>query len=506
MSVMIESIGSRSKRWMQIKREEFMLVEEAARGSKNVPSCLQRQPSRLLHAISSLSSSSVSRKESSESNSKSGEHEKRRDMVGNAECKPTSVGPVSVQEDGDGATKVSLSSGSGNEDSSKGSSQGYHDYNAKPLPDPKLVDGDASNRSIDESPEDSGNSKGQNIADSSSDDAISNCADEPDLKRRKVDFSVASSVKTLTSDESGHSTPCTSLPTAKIAKSGGIPHNILPVLKKLQKIGSTANGPARLEMTPPVPVTFAGIGKRSTARVSSYGTASKADKSTSSSTSVGNSANGGPAMISADAETSSNSSSCNMPQIKAHYYINEDDMIIMDEVLMCPFIFRSQDAVLCGALSECTSPGMLRAHFSKRNKLLSLEMVYDSMGVMQQLERANGNEGTPQIIPGNLEMALSPTTSEARVITLAKAPFLIVNVNEVWTKTTGYTQSEVEGRPYLALLDGEHTVPAASERRGKPRYNLDDVAKGKSACMTNIHYDKYGNDYIEFVCSYRLIK
>ena len=67
-------------------------------------------------------------------------------------------------------------------------------------------------------------------------------------------------------------------------------------------------------------------------------------------------------------------------------------------------------------------------------------MIYDSMGFMQQLERASGNEMTAQIIPGSLEMALSPTAMEARVITLAEKPYRIVNVNEAWTKLTKYTQ------------------------------------------------------------------
>jgi hypothetical protein len=42
-----------------------------------------------------------------------------------------------------------------------------------------------------------------------------------------------------------------------------------------------------------------------------------------------------------------------------------------------------------------------------------------------------------QIVAGSLEMALAPTSMEARVITVAKPPYQIVNVNEVWTQMTG---------------------------------------------------------------------
>jgi hypothetical protein len=134
-----------------------------------------------------------------------------------------------------------------------------------------------------------------------------------------------------------------------------------------------------------------------------------------------------------------------------------------------------------------------------------MELIYDAMGFMQQLERASGNEGAAQIIPGSLEMALAPTTDEARVITLARAPYLIVNVNELWTKTTGYTQMEVEGSEYCALLEGEDTVHAAKTRPHRPPHLLEEVAKGRPACSTNIHYDKDGRDFIEFVCSFPLM-
>jgi PAS domain-containing protein len=151
-------------------------------------------------------------------------------------------------------------------------------------------------------------------------------------------------------------------------------------------------------------------------------------------------------------------------------------------------------------------PGMLRAQFSERNKLLGLELVYDAMGFMQQLERASGREGAAQVIPSTLEMALSPSASDARVISTAKPPFQIVNVNDVWTQITGYTQMEVESEPYLSLMEGEGTVPQANERHNKPTYDLEEVAKGRTACTTNIHYDKAGNDFMEYVCSYPLTK
>jgi hypothetical protein len=361
-------------------------------------------------------------------------------------------------ESGPEATKVSCSSGSSSDSTGKlqAASKDFHDYHAKPLPDPKLGDSSSSSPS-DDPPEDSGSSSNDDgkrvCTDSSSgDDSAAAIAASRAMKRRKVD-----GVASVDAANNGLS--------PNIAKTGGI-----------------------------------------TANVASVAGFSRPDAGAGDGLSANAPRTEGPAVVSADNMETSSSNSTQPPQIRAYYHMNEDDMILMEDVLMCPFIFRSQDAVVCGALAECVMPGMFRAHFSERNKLKSVEMVYDSMGFMQQLERASGSERSAQIIPGSLEMALSPSSTEARVITLAEPPFLIVNVNEVWTRLTKYTQMEVEGRDLLALLDGERTLPDAEERPGKPRHKFEDVAKGLSASSTNIHYDKNGRNFVDYVCSYPLTK
>ena len=196
----------------------------------------------------------------------------------------------------------------------------------------------------------------------------------------------------------------------------------------------------------------------------------------------------------------------NEDELGAYYAVNEDDMIMIDDILMCPFVFRTKNGVLCGALADCVMPGMLRANFSAANKLSSLEIVFDAMGFMQQLDGANGGEVIAQVIPGSLEMALMHSSTEARVITEAKPPFSIVHVNEQWTRLTKYSQIEVEGQELSSLLEGENTDPGARTRQGKPIHKFEEVAKGRSACSTNIHYDKFGNSFVDFMCSYPLTK
>ncbi|CAB9524220.1 expressed unknown protein [Seminavis robusta] len=499
VAVMVEGIGSRSTRWMQIKREEFFFLEESKRGPSRMPRSIQ--DNRLNAAVSSLSSSS-----GSSSGSASEEAHKSRKQ--GQEKNGAAALPA-------GGAKVSSSSGSSSESRRKqlaAASKDFHDYHAQPLPDPKLGDSGSSSPSED-SPEDSNSTNGEGkrvCTDSSSgDDSGAAIAAPRAMKRRKTDDGneAQQQAPNASAPAPNNGTFSPNLPP-NIAKTGGITANVMGI--GATGAAAAPAGGARQDAAPPsgrisaatavaLP-PFAGIGKRAAAPEQAAGGARQGAVSNVPS---GNASSiGGAAMVTNDTETSSSNSQ--IPQIRAFYHINEDDMILMEDVLMCPFIFRSQDAVVCGALAECVMPGMFRAHFSARNKLLSVEMVYDAMGFMQQLERASGSERTAQIIPGSLEMALSPTSTEARVITLAEPPFLIVNVNEVWTRLTKYTQMEVEGRELLALLEGEKTLPEASDRPGKPRHKFEDVAKALCASSTNIHYDKDGREFVDFVCSYPL--
>lgn len=192
--------------------------------------------------------------------------------------------------------------------------------------------------------------------------------------------------------------------------------------------------------------------------------------------------------------------------ICAFYAINDDDMIIIDDILMCPFLFRTRSAVMCGALTDCVMPGMIRANFSKANKLQSMEMVYDAMGFMQQLDGADGGHVTAQVIPGSLEMALMRAPDEARVITEARPPYAIVHVNEAWSKLMKYSQIDVEGEGLLCLIEGEQIDPSAKTRPRKPKHLFEEVGRGRSACSTNLHRDKLGNVFVDFMCSYPLTK
>jgi hypothetical protein len=497
---MVESVGSRCSRWILIKREDFLIREEERTGRKRMPKNIMQPNSRFQHAISSLSSSS-----SSSNHGSSGDDAQNKKRLRNQ----TLIDDVKQGRNG------------------QPNAGELHDYHAKPLPDPRLMDQeqDASSRTGEEdSPEDSnsGDDAYRVSADNSSgDDSAAAIKESRANKRRKIEPTEAMSAGAAAAETKKNALP------RNIAKKGGISHNVLPVMKPpLPK-----NGNARLALAPAIQLPpFAGIGKRSNlpanvgapAEDTFLGIPMGGEKKNAADTRAlqpteiadvintnNNNAMGGPpvlptgpAMISGDFETSSSNSSRGKPQIRAYYHVNEDDMILMEDVIMCPFVFRTQDTVLCGALAECIMPGMLRGHFSSTNKLLSMEMIYDAMGFMQQLERASGSELMAQIIPGSLEMALSPGSNECRVITLGEPPFRIVNVNEPWTRLTKYTQMEVEGMELFTLLEASSSDDQPSTNN--PPVDLNDVMAGRCKCTTRFHYDKNGREFVDFLSSYPL--
>jgi hypothetical protein len=547
ISVMVESVGSRSSRWKNIKRDYFLRKEEIRTGKvrPRMPRQIERQYSRLHHAVSSLSSSSAHSHSLSSGNGSgngSGEEEEEKKKFQSAKRRT----PEKNQDLGSPSKrkKVSCSSSSGT--SGLNSSEQalpinteYHDYNAKPLPDPKLDRGSsadtasAGSDSLTENDSDNAVVGRDMGADSSSGDEIN--PPRPARQKRQVPPTLEiptengpSSSKSARTEMQSFSTLPVSDPSTNssmdnvckdiaqprsglppnIAQSGGIVHNV-----QVGSINPRLNSAPAISLPP-----FTGLGRQSNV--------SKANPSNNTSISLSHSSNS-DVMGNTGLQSTANPISNSLPtpiapasniigenndgssdestssQILAFFHVNQDDMLLMDDILMCPFIFRTQDAVLCGALAECVMPGMLRAQFSPMNKLVSLEMVYDAMGFMQQLGRASGDEGFAEIIPNSLEMSLQPSNNEARVITTAKPPFSIVSANSAWTRITKYSQMEAEQKE-LTILDGKRTFHGAKNRPRKPSHDFSAVAAGRSGCSTNVFYDKYGKSFVAFVSSYPL--
>ena len=557
MAVMIETIGSRNTRWLQRKRDDFITKDSSSisnhhravlsaghrltyrvsslEGSRtsasvNMPSMVS-QNSRLQHAVSSLSGSS-----GSSSNGSGSEEELRRLATKDGGGKTSELTNDKKKQASTKAKQVSSSSsGSEQQQQQHGSNNDFHDYHAPSLLDPLPESGGTSTQDSDSPDADMDSDNCVVLGKHMCTDSSSSSGDEEKTnppKKSKTEVApepVSQQANASTSSDEPNAATGLSPIIAKsgiyfgnlppnIAKSG-ISHSVMVTAPALPQHAGHAK--FALSRAPKVALpTFAGLGKRKNKSSSSDDSSMVIkhhkhmppilhqphanNSSNTNSTESSSKKDCNIITIDNQSTSSSRSSSQNTRRgIQAHYYINEDDMIITDDVLMCPFIFRSQEAVWCGALAECVQPGMLRVSFSSTNKLLSVEMIFDAMGFCQQLERASGNEGMAQIIPNSLEMALAPSSEEARVITLAKHPFSIVSVNEKWMSVTGYTQLDAEGKE-LSILNGERTDSEAGVRVGMPPHDFENVAKGVCASSTNVHYDSKGLEFLASKCSYPL--
>lgn len=74
--------------------------------------------------------------------------------------------------------------------------------------------------------------------------------------------------------------------------------------------------------------------------------------------------------------------------------------------LMCRWLMKTENAIECGSKCEVFSHGMLRARFSAENRIKHLELVFDVMSLMQQLQRAQGGEGF-RVIPNTVRRGIA---------------------------------------------------------------------------------------------------
>ncbi|CAN0473909.1 unnamed protein product [Ectocarpus sp. 12 AP-2014] len=123
--------------------------------------------------------------------------------------------------------------------------------------------------------------------------------------------------------------------------------------------------------------------------------------------------------------------------------------------LMCQWLMKTDNATECGALCDVFSHGILRAHFSPNNRIKRLEIVFDVMSLMQQLQRAVG-QGELRMVPNTLALATQPS-QQARLVLSAVPPYGITHTNEAWTALMGHTAEEAKMFPFT-LMNGPAEV------------------------------------------------
>lgn len=166
------------------------------------------------------------------------------------------------------------------------------------------------------------------------------------------------------------------------------------------------------------------------------------------------------------------------------YHMNKEDMVASGDVILCRYVmylegsesFRYEPQQSSTSLSSpCMQHGMIKCVFNSAHKITSVEVVYDVMGFMQQLQRVSLILPENTIVPNVVDMALQPC-GEARAIVHAQSPFFFFHINEAWTALTGASQVDVmEGDMPCAHAFAVHPAfqssfddLASSARAGRP--------------------------------------
>jgi len=383
MGVMITNIGCRSSRWSSLRRCEFLgpmglihmnmnsnngcSITGGSAASSHLQHVVRGAPQ---HAISSLSSNTCDNDGDSSGQSSAPEcHSHSNSSSGNNNSKNS---------------KKSKSS----KNSSSNNGNLLHDYHAQPLPDPLLSD-DCS--------DDSNASNNNN-------NTTSNASNNNNGKKSALSVSTTGGVTSLDSSASiGANTNRNCNSTIATTSTSTNAHNITntntttTTSNHLNSLGVAGRKPAPMIPLPP----FVGLGKRSAVHMplpiapapikgnNAAGTTTINGTTLTKRLKVDHGNSNGRSNVKA------NNNTCNAPKMTstvATYNLNQDDMLLTGNTLMCPFTFRTRNGIHQGALAEVIQPGMLRVTFSpSNNRLSSIEMVFDAMGFMQQLERANGS-------------------------------------------------------------------------------------------------------------------
>mmetsp|Transcript_17051 Transcript_17051/g.25706 ORF Transcript_17051/g.25706 Transcript_17051/m.25706 type:complete len:543 (+) Transcript_17051:227-1855(+) len=209
---------------------------------------------------------------------------------------------------------------------------------------------------------------------------------------------------------------------------------------------------------------------------------------------------------------------------------------------------RTRNAVDCGAASECDQRGFLIAAFDKQNRLKRLDLCFDALGFLRQLQRARGVPWL-EVVPNTLQAALKDLAADdasytaayaqrlesissscgrgsknnhaslsnknqslgpngrhiaissltryghfarPKVVTIADRPHLITHVNRDFLDLAGLEANEAIGRS-LRIIQGPATDTAVVEDM------LADVARRIPTSMIVINYTKSMERFINYL-------
>jgi PAS domain S-box-containing protein len=183
-------------------------------------------------------------------------------------------------------------------------------------------------------------------------------------------------------------------------------------------------------------------------------------------------------------------------KVDFRYTLVTEDAVVAGNQVMARWAMTTLNAVDCGARMEVAKQGMLCCKFNSAHKIIGVELMFDVMAFMLQLKQAAGSDSF-SVIPNTVQTC-QRAFDKPMVMTLADAPYTIVQVNKLWEDMTGYTAAEVVGKSSCGILQG-------SEKDNKPLSEMmQEIRFKRPASATLINVKKTGERFRHFLLTFPL--
>ena len=169
------------------------------------------------------------------------------------------------------------------------------------------------------------------------------------------------------------------------------------------------------------------------------------------------------------------------------------------------FSLRTTNAARCGARRDVACAGMLRAEFDDGARLARLDLSFDVLAVMRQLQGARDGADL-DLVPNTLaaaERAMIADDDDAargrrrgrgrpRLVVSSARPHVIARANAAFSELCGFSAAEAVGRT-LRLIEGPATDAAVVDDL------LRDVELRLPSSMIVVNYRRDGTKFINYL-------
>lgn len=147
--------------------------------------------------------------------------------------------------------------------------------------------------------------------------------------------------------------------------------------------------------------------------------------------------------------------------VHMEYVVCEQSVHRNERGFLFPFEMRTTNLVDLGLRCELSKQGTLLVNFDSNDKIVQLELAYDTIGFWRQMQHCRGHMGPLRFIPTTLADALHDS-GQARAILDSAPPNHISFVNDSWQALFGHSDVTAKGKS-MRLLQSLNTDIAAMD-------------------------------------------